>query len=480
MPAAPRETFFFYDYETDGIEPQRSRIVQVAGQRTDAKFKPIGPPLELLCRPPTDRLPSLHATFVHGIGPRTAAKGVEEAELADRLMAELERPGTTAVAYNGMDFDHELTRFLCWRTLREPYRWSSAPNARWDPIDTIRAVHALRPSALNIPLRADGKPSFKLEQLAPANDVLHESAHDAASDVHATIGLVRKLHDNAPRIIDWSLRLRHRNHVLAQLDPAAPKPALYVASTTPSELACTTVILPLASLPRGSPAVLAWDLRFDPTPFLQMPPEELRAAVFTKMADREPGEPRPGLMSLRANKNPFVAPIAMFTDEVQERIQLDLPTINKRAAALLSAKGLRGRALHVYDGEYPAPDDPEEALYAGFLDDSERARLQDVRRNPVDAVTRQLPWRDPRLAEMVFRFAARNHYRTATQEIRQRWRAHCRDRLFAKQQDGNSYVDAWLQEVADELGKDNDETRVELLSELKTHGEALRKWAQVE
>ena len=54
----------------------------------------------------------------------------------------------------------------------------------------------------------DGRPSFKLEHLSAANGLAHEAAHDALSDVRATIALARLIRDKQPRLFDFALRLR--------------------------------------------------------------------------------------------------------------------------------------------------------------------------------------------------------------------------------------------------------------------------------
>ena len=53
----------------------------------------------------------------------------------------------------------------------------------------VRLTYALRPDGIEWPRREDGAPSFKLEHLAAANGLEQQRAHDAVSDVRATIAL---------------------------------------------------------------------------------------------------------------------------------------------------------------------------------------------------------------------------------------------------------------------------------------------------
>ena len=61
------------------------------------------------------------------------------------------------------------------------------------------------PMGLEWPIKPEGGVSFKLGDLAAANGLLHESAHDALSDVRATIALARKLKDAQPRFLIFAL-----------------------------------------------------------------------------------------------------------------------------------------------------------------------------------------------------------------------------------------------------------------------------------
>ena len=81
-------------------------------------------------------------------------------------------PGTCSVGYNSIRFDDEFTRHLLYRNFHDPYarEWSEG-NSRWDLIDLARLACALRPQGMEWPLRPDGAPSFRLGDLAAANDI---------------------------------------------------------------------------------------------------------------------------------------------------------------------------------------------------------------------------------------------------------------------------------------------------------------------
>src|SRR6185437_5803745 len=138
-------------------------------------------------------------------------------------------------------FDDEVTRHLFWRNLIDPYarEWQNQCG-RWDLLDVVRAAWALRPDGIVWPLHPDGRPSFKLEHLAAANDLAHASAHDALSDVRATLALARLIRQRQPRLWDFCLRLRGKEAVQAEMESAQAqgRPFLHVSGMYGVERGC--------------------------------------------------------------------------------------------------------------------------------------------------------------------------------------------------------------------------------------------------
>ena len=140
-------SFFWHDYETFGVVPRRDRPAQFAGVRTDAELNEIDAPLTLYCRPSPDMLPEPEACLITGITPQVCGqRGVAERDFAGAIEAQLARPGTVGCGYNSLRFDDEVTRFLFWRNLIDPYarEWQNECG-RWDLLDTVRCAWALRP-----------------------------------------------------------------------------------------------------------------------------------------------------------------------------------------------------------------------------------------------------------------------------------------------------------------------------------------------
>jgi exodeoxyribonuclease-1 len=264
--AAP--TFFWHDYETWGLDPRRDRPAQFAGLRTDADLNVIGEPVMLHCRPAPDFLPDPDSVLVTGILPQDAlARGVPEHEFAAAIERELALPGTIGVGYNSIRFDDEVTRFLFWRCLIDPYarEWQNGCG-RWDLLDVVRCCWALRPEGIEWPLHDTGalagRPSFRLEHLSAANGLAHEAAHDALSDVQATLALARLVRKRQPRLWDFCLKLHKKEAVQAEI--GIGRPFIHLSTRYPVERGCLAIVWPLAPHPTNRNELIVWDLAHDP------------------------------------------------------------------------------------------------------------------------------------------------------------------------------------------------------------------------
>src|SRR5690606_19492155 len=88
------DSFHFYDLETWGTDPRRTRIAQFAAIRTDVELRELGEPIDFLVRPANDLLPSPGASMVTGLAPQdTLVTGLSETEAFARIVDEMGHPG---------------------------------------------------------------------------------------------------------------------------------------------------------------------------------------------------------------------------------------------------------------------------------------------------------------------------------------------------------------------------------------------------
>lgn len=427
-------SFFWHDYETSGIDPRRDRPVQFAGIRTNVDLEVMGEPVMVYSKPARDLLPQPEACLVTGITPHHAEReGLVESEFAAVVHEELAAPGTCGVGYNSLRFDDEFSRNLFYRNFHDPYeREWKAGNSRWDLIDLVRMCHALRPDGIEWPLHEDGTPSFRLEDLASANHLKQDRAHDALSDVEATIDLARLVRNRQPRLFDFHFDMRRKQRAFQLLDVAHRTPVVHVSSRYPASRGCLAVIAPLAVHPQQSNAVIVYDLDVDPRPMLELEPEEIADRVFVSRADLPEDIERIPLKLVHANRSPALAPLSVLKGIDSERIGLDRERALRHLELLNGAEGLAAKVQAVFTAQAPFDPaaDPELALYSGFLPDADKPLLRKVRQTPGELLGQSgIRFRDPRYMELLFRYRARNWPQSLDADESAQWLEFRRRRL---------------------------------------------------
>ena len=465
-------TFFWHDYETFGAVPRRDRPAQFAGIRTDADLNEIDAPVMHHCRPAPDYLPEPEACLLTGILPQTCLElGLPEHAFAAAIEQQLAKPGTVGVGYNSIRFDDEVTRFLFWRNLIDPYarEWQNQCG-RWDLLDVLRATWALRPAGIEWPLHPDGRPSFKLEHLTRANGLAHESAHDALSDVRATIALARLVKLRQPRLWDFCLRLRKKDAVLQEMEKAQRhgRPFLHISGMYGVERGCMALVWPLAPHPTNKSEVIVWDLAQDPGELCTLNVESIRQRLFSKTEDLPEGMTRLPIKTLHTNKSPIIiANLQTLGAESAAKWGVDLPQALRHAATL-------GRAAHTLAGMWPAVferpardarPDVDEDLYGGFIGNEDRRTLQRLRTlAPAQLADKHPAFSDPRLGELLFRYRARNFPASMSEAEHAEWHEHRVHRLH-EGADGALTLAVFLERI-DALGESADERAQEILGAL--------------
>jgi len=426
-------SFLWYDLETFGRDPRRTRIAQFAAIRTDADLNPVGEPISFFCQPADDLLPSPGATMITGITPQRAlAEGLPEAEFMARLADELMQPQTCAVGYNSIRFDDEFVRFGLYRNFHDAYEreWRNG-NSRWDLLDVLRLAEALRPEGLEWPLREDGAPSFKLEHLAAANGVREGDAHEALSDVRALIGLARRFKGAQPRLWDYAFELRAKRKVAALMDVANMTPLLHISSRYPASRHCAALVAPIAIHPKIDSRVIVCGLDDDPAALLALSPEDIADRLYTPAADLPEGEQRIALKEVHTNKCPILLPLTHLRDADFARLGIDRDACLARADQLRAAPGLAEKVRRVFAAERARePADADAALYDGFPSDADKRLFPRVRSAAVaDLAEFGARFDDPRFGELLFRYRARNWPASLDAGEQQRWDDYRRGRL---------------------------------------------------
>jgi len=430
-------TFLWHDYETFGINTRTARPAQFAAIRTDEQLNEIGEPIEIFCQPAPDFLPEPQACLITGITPQHCLKvGLPEHEFTEQIFKALSQPNTIGVGYNSIRYDDEITRFMFWRNLMEPYsrEWQNGCS-RWDIIDLARVTYALRPEGIIWPRNEQGRISFKLTNLTEVNHIAHEAAHDALSDVRATIALARLIKNKQPKLFDFYFNLRQKDQVANEiglhLNPR--QPFLHLSSMYPPERAHLALVYPLALHPSNKNEVIVWDCAYDPSELFELDAETIQKRMFTRADELPDGMTRLPIKTIHTNKSPVVIRSLKVLDAAaQQRCGLDL-ALNLHHAAIAADK-ISGVDLslvwqQVFQREFELGD-VDESLYSGFLGNNDRNLLNQLRALTPQALAQARPnFTDARLTELLFRYRARNYPQTLSEDEYEAWQQHCAERL---------------------------------------------------
>lgn len=466
-------TFLWHDYETFGANPRYDRPCQFAFLRTNLALEPIEPPSILYCQPTLDVLPHPTACSITGITPQYAqAHGDPEPRFAQQIYDVMSRPGTCVVGYNNLRFDDEVTRHLFWRNFLNPYQREFANgNSRFDLINVLRLTRALRPEGIEWVNYDDGRPNFRLEDLARANGLDTECAHDALVDVENTLGLAQAVHRHQPKLWAWALQLRDKSHVDALMRKV--QPLLYAASHFANYPGSLAPILPLQAHPHISSQWVAWDLRVDPAPFLSMSEHELDHGGLESFVDQERVGRMP-LVSIKTNACPMLAPFSVTDPESLDRLALEPQTIENYAKKLSEHVDQLERLVRYFVEQKPSWDavsDPETELYAGFVPRTDQALVNRIGMMGGRELSElQSPFTDERLNQLLFRYRARHWSEFLSPEEQGHWHDLVCARLLADEKNPGLSLEAYCEAV---------ETLANQSPEQAELTQALREWSKI-
>ena len=431
------KTFFFYDLETSGLNAREDRVMQFAGQRTDMELNPIGEPVNILVKMAEDALPSPGAIMVTKITPQdTLRDGIAEAEFVRYATEEIFVPNTIAVGYNTVRFDDEFMRALLWRNFYDPYEWEwKDGRSRWDILDVVRLTRVLRPEGINWPFREDGAPTNRLELITKLNGVAHEHAHDALSDVYATIAVAKLIKEKQPKLFDFLLKMRDKKEIKKYVNLDNKQPFVYASGRYANEFNKITVAFPLTSGRNGN--VLVYDLRYN-------------------LEEIDLEKTFPVVKELCFNKCPAVAPVSVLSEgDGWEKIGLDEKTVRRNLEILLKHPEFAEKMRSEMENrpEFPPAVEPEAALYDGFINDADRIKVAAVRNADANRLADFHPdFHDPRLPELLLHYKGRNYPQSLSESESVKWEEYRKARLerlapkFLKELEENYHRDEYVGE----------------------------------
>lgn len=426
------ESILWHDYETWGVDPKADFPVQFAAIRTDLSLTPIGKPINIFCQIPNDYLPHPQACLVTGITPqRSLRDGHIESQFAAKVLEHIQHPQTCTAGYNSLKFDEEVTRNLLYRNFYPVYeREYEHGNSRWDIIDLVRATYALRPQGINWPHYENGKPCFKLEKLSEANNLEHGNAHDALSDVKATIAIAKLIKDKQGRLYDFYWQLRAKQCVMQYIDVASQKPFLYISGFIDSAQGCCAWMMPICAHPSNKNAIIALDLGKDISVLSEYSVEQLQAPGTVNDLFQQRRVP---MTQIAINKVPFVAPAKMLTEENAQRLSINRQQCLDNYQVLKNIQDLKNKCVLLAERHYEAtaaPDIDAQLYIRDFPTAADKQMMSEIRSSQPQALNSLYRNIDhPLYKQQLFRYMGRNFPNLMDQSELEAWLQHRKSRL---------------------------------------------------
>ncbi|HEY9080474.1 exonuclease domain-containing protein [Magnetovibrio sp.] len=413
--------FIFYDTETTGLAAGFDQILQFAGIVTDDDLNPIEE-INLRCRLQPHVIPSPGALVITGVRPSDiAGANLSHYEMIREIRALIERYAPAViVGYNSISYDEGMLRQAFYQTLNPTYLTNTGGNMRMDVLKLAHAASQYAPDVLQVPLNDKGKPSFKLELLAPTNGLTHLDAHEALSDTQATLDLARLIRDRAPAVWEAMRRTSSKQGALAALDED-----VFCSSEMmfgqPSILATK-----IAANPDNPSEVAVFDLSHDPTPYLDTSEKDMSSLLRIS--------PRP-IRIIKANQSPIVTPHTLSHPGVAGHGQTMDQLMDKVRAVRehpTFARNVAGAVATRYP-EREAPAYVEQRIFEGFPSAADNALMEQFHAAPwADRPAIVSRIQDARLRELGERLIYLEHPDALTAETRQGHDAWRKKRFHAE------------------------------------------------
>lgn len=453
-------TYLWYDFETFGADPKRDRISQFAGIRTDEDFN-ILEEYEFFCKLSKDYIPNPEACLVTGINPQEANEnGISEEELSMNLFEIFTKPNTVSIGYNSFKFDDEILRHLFYRTFRNPYKreWANGCS-RWDFLRGIMAFYIKSPESLIFPKDSDGKILFKLEFLSKENGIIHENAHDALSDVRATIALAKFLKEKNRELFEYIFNLREKNQVIKLLNRG--KFFLHGDFTYGAENSYQSVLYKL-DYTFSKDEYIFLDLNSDLDMIYKEDVESLKKYAYMKKEELEElGKKRPGIKTIKANSLPLIFPeenVSNYSQAISKAKYIEIRLRDKVSEFLKFEK-------------LPSTLDIEIDPYNNFFNYEDEANFSKMHEAPLEFSFENTKW------EVLFRrYKARNFYEFLDEKEKKSWETDCYKWLNGfEERSGYHTFDSFFNRI-DELKKENlAEEKRKILIELEEYVYSLKE-----
>ena len=366
--------YIIYDLETSGLSDAFDSIIQAAAILTDENFNIIDK-FDLRGRMKREYpVPHPKALVVNGAGI-DQLKNHENSNfgLIKQMQQKfLEWGEATYLGYNSISFDERFVRQALYQSAFPPYLTNTNGNKRGDAMKIIHSAAAVAPNSFVRPLNDDnGKITFKLDRFAPANGIEHSNAHDALSDVEATIGVCKLVKERCPDVWEAAMSTTSKQDVYQFIN----QDRIFCASRYFRGKEYSNALAFLAIDPTYQNYVYCFDLKTDPDLIFDLDRAELKKLFSGK---------KKCFQLIKANEQPILLD-EKYLAQSDEFKDIDLATLQERMQKVRNNKNFIekfGNLLIDMREEKSFVEDQtektvEQKIFDGFPDNKDNYLMQD-------------------------------------------------------------------------------------------------------
>ena len=363
-----------WDIETDSSNTFFGTIIEIGAILLNENFQELDK-LNIRCRLPEGVIPQAGALLVNQSNVSMLTKAnYSHYQMLQEVESTFKRWSPAVfLGYSNINFDDEMLRKEFFKGLRQPYLTNTNGNKRQDGLNIVRAAFAVNNKIMKTEINEKGNAVMKLESLARMNGIESGGAHNALFDANLTKLILEKIYKE--QNITWRSAMLTGSR--EEVENFSRKELMFTLSEYfygRSKLFLVTPLHPEHMLHPIYKWVQAFDLRFDPKNYFDLPLNELKSEI-----QKTPKF----LRTIRSNKGP----VLLHPDygcQADPYVGISKETLTERAHAIKENKDFCGRvtlalteiAQEKRDSGDQSDITPEESIYVKFVDNKEVPKMQ--------------------------------------------------------------------------------------------------------
>lgn len=363
-----------WDIETDSSNTFFGTIIEIGAIYLNENFQELDK-LNIRCRLPEGVVPQAGALLVNQSNVSMLTKAnYSHYQMLQEVEATFKKWSPAIfLGYSNINFDDEMLRKEFFKGLRQPYLTNTNGNKRQDGLNIIRAAFAVNNKIMKTETNEKGNAVMRLESLARMNGIESGGAHNALFDANLTKLVLEKIYKE--QNITWRSAMMtgsreevenfSKNELMFSLNEYFyGKSKLYLVAPLYHE----HMLHPIYKW------VQAFDLRFNPKIYFDLPLDELKAEI--KKTPKF-------IRTIRSNK----APVLLHSDYASKAEPYSVMTkeqLSERAKLIKGNKDFCARvslalaeiAQEKRDTGDQSDITPEESIYFKFVDNKETPKME--------------------------------------------------------------------------------------------------------